>query len=205
MEYLTYFKIEKEIKKDIPNFSVKEKDESNLQKFLCKILFFLKYSNSFTTFYPTVWRPITKEIDRKHNHVILQHEWVHLKDARTLFGKLKPSRFNVFLFSVLYIFPQCLSILALLTFVNLYFLGFLVFLLPFPAPFRYYAELRAYRRTLELTPNKDKEKRVENIAKSLSGSKYYFCIPFKNLIVKDINKSSSPYKEEMDKAMELDI
>lgn len=207
MKYLTFQKLTSEIKKDFPKFSLEEKDSSKLQRFLCVLLYFFKYKHVWTTLYPKIWLPITKDIDKKHNSITLQHEWVHMKDCRSFFGLSSHTWFlNVLMYSILYIFPHWLSLLSLLAIFgsNLWLIS-LVFLLPIPAPFRYIAELRAYRRSIELTPDDFKQERIKKICDNLSSMKYYCCMPFKKLIAKQLVSKPSPYKEEMDKAMKLDF
>lgn len=180
--------------KDIEGFEVLDKEHFKL--FLLWGSVYKKALKRWTALYPCVYRPDVL-FENKHDYKKLQHEWVHLKDAETLFGKLpkKTKRLNLILFSLAYLFPQCLAIFSLLAFVNLWWLLCLLFLLPIPAPFRAMAELRAYRRNVELG------RPPEDIVPAFCRFGYYFMLPFKKKVLKELTKPS-PYKELMDKAIE---
>src|SRR5262245_33910558 len=70
-----------------------------------------------------------------HDYVVLHHELQHIKDS---------IHWGSFWWSLFYLFPQSLSLLALGAFWDLRFLFALVFLLPWPAPFRVHVEARGY-------------------------------------------------------------
>lgn len=119
---------------------IKYKDESWEMKWLN---FFLRWFNpTFMTDFTTVIgytvyftsRSYVENYPRQATQT-LAHEAVHLLDTQRL-------GFPIFAFA--YLFPQVLAIFALLFPVNVYFLFFLLFILPFPAPFRAYLEARAY-------------------------------------------------------------
>lgn len=120
------------------NFKVKFKNESNLMKVLGFLLFFNKnfMETTTTTIGNTIYFPSQHyyNSDKRRTIRVLSHEWIHILDYNT--DKL-------FVFK--YLFPQILSIFALLSFINLWFLLFLIFLLPLPAPFRVKYEMRGYR------------------------------------------------------------
>ena len=84
---------------------------------------------------------------------VIVHESIHLFDSKRFFGPL---------FKFLYLFPQSLAPLALLSLLAFWKIGFiwcLLFLLsiaPIPAPFRYWFELRAYRTQLMFSVKVDK-------------------------------------------------
>ncbi len=186
-------------KKNIKKFDVFNKQDSFFHKFIGKIMFWNSfYMNSFwTTIYPKVWKPI----DAKNNWKTLQHELVHLLDAQTFFGLMPLSLkwINVFLFSILYLSPQIFVLFALGSFYNLWFLLFLVFLLPLPSPGRAFVEIRAYRRTLELEKNNIATSE-NHIIEQFTGPNYYFMFPFKKTL-KNLLAKESPYKDEMDKIL----
>lgn len=179
--------------KEVPGFEILVKEKVWHQKLLTKLAFFVNYLNFWTTLYPKVYKP-EKAVRSSR---VLQHEAVHLLDMQTFFG-LMPSDnaflryFNTFLFAVVYLFPQCLGILAFLALTgNPWWLFCLLFLLPLPAPGRALAELRGYRRSRELgTP-------PDHIVKQFTSKNYYFMFPFKRFVGKKILKES-PYKKVMD-------
>ncbi len=96
---------------------------------------------------------------------ILMHEAVHLLDIKRL-------TFPVFAFG--YLFPQVLVVFALLFPLSAYFLLFLVFILPLPAPFRAYFEARAY--TVDVILGR---RTLQDIIVHFGGWDYYKMFPFK--------------------------
>lgn len=183
------------VEKDIPGFRVGYKSEDDFQKFIASISVWNDYASFTTTIYPIVWFSTRKSVNDRPPIETLQHEWVHLKDYSTFFGWLPflPASVNSKLFSVAYLFPQILAVLALFFPLSPVFLVFLVFALPWPAPFRAYAEARAYRRSAELGYRK------ELALECFGGSDYYWMLPFKPLVEKWL-EGPSPYKEFMDTA-----
>jgi hypothetical protein len=179
----------------IPGFEVRLKKTSRFQRLIGKLAFFNNYMGFWTTMYPKIW---AAELDaaalRKYN--TLQHEGVHLLDAKTLFGLLKrtPAMLNAVLWYILYFFPQCLAVLAIFMVFNRWMALFLLFAAPWPAPFRMISEVRAFRRSLELGADEEK------IVKRFTTSDYYFMWPFEKHVRKLLLKPS-PYKEEMDKLL----
>ena len=186
------------IKDDIPSFKLKWKEDSWLNRQVGKVWKFWARAN--TTLYPCVWADshASWEADPKRKARIMQHEWVHLKDAETFFGLLPKSLkyFNVLLFSMAYGAPQIFALLApiaLLLGAPIGHLAFLLFLLPLPAYGRMKAEMRAYRRTVELGFKPDQ------FVHHFLEKNYYFMWPFKKYVLREMSKPS-PYKELMDKA-----
>lgn len=180
------------LKEKIKGFQIRNKNESVAQKILAKIMFWMPnaMSNTWLTIYPTVWRPTRHDRD----YTTLQHEGVHLLDVQTFFGLLpKNNRWiNMCLFIIVYGFPQIFALLAFLAFYNLWWLLALLFLLPLPAPGRMLAEMRAYRRSVELGRD------VDTIIPNFVTSKYYWMWPFKKHTRKMLTKNS-PYKRQMDR------
>lgn len=180
------------LEKEVPGFKIKIKEDSKFQKFLGKITFWMDYMSAWTTLYPNVWK--SKKTSKRTS--TLQHEGVHDLDAQTLFGifpNLPVLRwFCVGLFYLLYASPQALAILAVLSFLSPWWLLSLALLTPIPAPFRMIAEMRAYRRSVELGRD------PEEIAEKFINSTYYFMWPFKKHVIKQLKKPS-PYREKMDK------
>jgi hypothetical protein len=185
---------------DIEGFDIVHKHKSKFHKFIGKII--PRWLTMSTMLFPKVYMSYTDDEIAQYPRAylrVLQHEWVHLKDAQTFFGLL-PSKLkwlNAILFHISYLLPQFLTIIALLGFVNPLFFLFLVFALPIPSPIRMWTEVRAYRRSYELGANLDK------IIAHFTTSSYYFMWPFKKHITKLITKKSSPYKHQMDVAWKL--
>ena len=149
----------------------------------------------YTTIGQTVYVPddLLKDPDIKSLIRVLTHESIHIMDSK---------RFTDLLFKFLYLFPQSLASLALLSFLaplSLNFLWCLMFLLclaPIPAPFRYWFELRAYRTSILFARKEDKlndeqmEPIYEWITKQLSTSLYYFTWPFPSAIKNHLKNES---------------
>ena len=125
---------------------------------------------------------------------VLVHETVHVADSNRLSGPF---------FKFLYLFPQSLAPLALLSLIGIWqhmFLWCLLFLLclaPIPAPFRYLFELRAYRTQILFSRKDDKltdEQMVpvyECIEKQLCTNLYYWTWPFPKTVRKHLKDESS--------------
>lgn len=153
-----------------------------------------------TTFYPRVYFSDIKTWNDKPlaSARTLQHEWVHLRDAETFFGLLpKKLRYlNVLLFTIAYVSPQVIALLAPLAMMldpthNYMWLLLLGALFPIPSPMRMYAEIRAYRRSRELGAD------VEHMTEAFTTMKYWKMWPFKQAVMK-LLMETSPYKHEMD-------
>jgi hypothetical protein len=93
-----------------------------------------------TTMFGKVYFPSKDFVECNYERAtrIILHEAVHLKDEKE----------SPVFFKLGYLFPQILALLALLAFVNLWFLLFLLALGPWPAPFREKSELRGFEKTL---------------------------------------------------------
>lgn len=178
--------------RDIPKFKISFKDETPFQKLISKLSFWNSYEYYTTTLYPKVH--FASQWSIRHFPVsTLEHEWVHLKDQETFFGlsSKKISWVNVSLFYFSYLIPQVFALLALLAVFNLWWLLCLLFLLPLPAPFRAWAEVRAYRRSIENGNS------PEDVQRAFTGAGYYFMWPFKAHLKKWL-EGDSPYKKEME-------
>lgn len=133
-------------------FNVKYKDKSLFMKFLATILFFNKdfMKNYITTIGSTIYFPDEKFVKENEYSAmkVLAHEIVHVNQAE---------KYGNFLFSTLYLFPQCLSVLSLLAILAVFWLPFLwcllflIFLAPIPAPWRAKFEFEAYIMSLFIT------------------------------------------------------
>jgi hypothetical protein len=168
------------------SFNINYKDTSCFMKIIGMLLFFNKtfMTNYVTTIGNTIYFPNKQFIqdNQQESIEILSHELVHIKQAQK-WGKI--------LFSILYLFPQCLAIFALLAPVSLWFLLFLLFLAPLPAPWRMYFEVGGYTMSLFVIREqlKAQNKTDEQILSVLlgyashfdtifSGSGYWFMWPF---------------------------
>ncbi len=131
-------------------FTVRDKGESNLMKFIGFLLFFNPsfMTNYTTTIGSTVYFPDGYTVRQPEDAArTMGHEGYHLEQIKK-HGRVK--------FSLQYLFPQVLAafaLLALLAFVwlpMLWCLCFLVFLAPLPAPWRVKYEREAYLVTAVL-------------------------------------------------------
>jgi len=155
----------------------------------------------YTTIGQTVYVPdeLLKDPDIKNLIRVLTHESIHIMDSTSLTDPL---------FKFLYLFPQSLASVALLSLLAplsikfLWCLLFLIFLAPIPAPFRYWFELRAYRTSILFARKEDKlsdEQMVpiyEWITKQLSTNLYYFTWPFPGMIMKHLKDESFLNEDE---------
>jgi hypothetical protein len=180
--------LEDDIRAKTPEFKVVHKSEDRRSKILSKFIFWMPYMDVYTTSWPKFLVP-----DTRLRYHVGEHEWVHLIDQETFFGLLPkfPKRLNLILFFVAYGMPQLLSLLSVLAFISPLFLLSLLFLLPLPSPVRMWAEMRAFRRSVELGRDPDL------IVKMFIDKTYFFMWPFKKHVLKMLKKPS-PYKEMMD-------
>ncbi len=136
------------------------------------------YMDMTTTMGNKIWFPSDAYVQENLPANTLEHEWVHMKDAQTFFGWLSflPAALNRMLFSITYLV-----------------------LLPWPGLVRAYAELRAYRRSLELVSDEKREAYKDWVITQFTGPNYLYMWPFPQQIAKLLDKPS-PYKELMDAA-----
>jgi hypothetical protein len=201
----------KALEADIPGFEVSYKTQSKWHRFLGYISVWswgkaddgsrvYGYMGMTTTVYPKVWFE-SPDILSNPPLETLEHEWVHLKDAGTMFGLFKKSsRFWAALWNALYLLiPQGLALLALLAiWVHPAFLLCLLCLAPLPAPFRAVAELRAYRRNVETQgTGTARLLLIDRLKPVFYGWSYYVMWPFPKAVERSL-MLSSPYQEEMD-------
>jgi hypothetical protein len=111
----------------------------------------------------------------------LAHEMVHLLDSR---------RCSWPVFVVGYLFPQIfVAGVLLFPWIGVWALLFLVFLLPLPAPFRAWIEVRAYCLNI-LTAHPAKRARTwEHVMRQFTGWNYYLMMPFPPMLKYWINHS----------------
>ncbi|SFF07778.1 hypothetical protein [Thermoflexibacter ruber] len=181
------------LQKEVP-VRIKYKDESWEMRLL---YFFIKWFNphfmtDFTTVIGyTVYFTNRKFIEQcpKQAMQILAHEAVHLLDTK---------RFSFPIFALAYLFPQVLIVFALLFPINAFYIFFLFFALPLPAPFRAYFEARAY--SLDIILGK---RSIESVIKYFISWDYYKMFPFKEKIVSVLEKYSKYPSQEMKYIMDL--
>ena len=121
------------------------KDESKLMWLLALVLFFNKrLMTRFTTNLGGVIYPPSRkwiEADPQRATRMLVHELQHCLDRE----ELGTAQFGLY-----YLFPQILALLALFAIANPWWLLFLGFLLPLPAPGRVWLESRGYATGMTL-------------------------------------------------------
>lgn len=195
-DYLEYFH-----KKYGYTLTIAPKNSSKLMKLIGWLFDITKISPEFMTRYITTIGDIAyfpdKMLENPDSERMLRisvHESVHIYDSK---------RFSGPLFSFLYLFPQSLAplaLLSLLAFWKVSFLWCLLFLLclaPIPAPFRYLFELRAYRTQLMFSVKTDKAspEQVEEvyawIQKQLCTNLYYWTWPFPSMVKKQLEDKTA--------------
>lgn len=157
------------------------KDESKLMLRLAKVLFFRP---DFLTETVTTWGNILYYPSRQwlgqnpeQGWRELAHGLVHISDLRRV---SKP------VYALSYLFPQCLSLLALGFVHSPYFLLASLFLLPWPAPFRKHWEMRATAMSMATEIWGGKEPSIEEAVSRFSSRRYYWCWPFPALLREEL-------------------
>ena len=160
-------------------FKTKEnKPQGWLNRLISVVLFFNKdYLTKYVTVIGnTIWFPSEEyynEVYEKRPASLLAtllHESRHIEQEKER-GR--------FVHSFLYLFPQILALGALAAPISLWFLLALLFLLPFPSPYRVWAEKEGYRITTAVLywthgypPN------TYSFARQFAGPNYYFMAPW---------------------------
>ena len=169
------------------------KNESNLMRVLS---FFLFFNKNFMTRYITVigrtiYFPSKEWLDENRARAAhaLCHEFVHISDEQNV-GSV--------VFRLSYLFPQCMALFALCGFfVGPAALLFLIFLLPLPAPFRTFWELRGYAMTDAVLFAKHKRfANDEYLLRQFTSPAYYYMWPFKKALRREIEKNRDAIVEE---------
>jgi hypothetical protein len=184
-------------KKYAANIRVVRKEDSWLMKSIgfCLKPFNPRFMSYITTVGTTIYMPdrLLSSGQELQCFNIIAHELQHIIDYKS-----NPARFVLG-----YLFPQCLSLLsifALLGFLNplmFFFLLFLVFLAPLPAPFRYQYELSGYRTSILLGRffyhySPEEMKQIYSwIVKEMTTGSYYFTWPFPSKVEQDLKDESS--------------
>lgn len=165
-------------------FYVKRKRESFLMRIFKYILFFVPgfYTDYITAIGKTIYFPDNSELGSHESLVGVAHEFQHIMDNKN----------HRFYYSLSYLFPQILSLLSIFAIFSPWSFLFLIFLLPIPAPFRKYYEVRGYKASIYtfylflLKENynlKDIKELLNSYAlycseKFFTGPAYYFMWPF---------------------------
>ena len=182
------------------NIQLLPKSSSKLMKAIGWIFGITKISPQFMQrYYTTIGETIYVPDSILENPVVenlvrtVAHETVHIADSNRLTGAL---------FKFLYLFPQSMASVALISLLaplSLKFLWCLLFLLclaPLPAPFRYLFELRAYRMQILFSRKEDKltdEQMIpiyEWIEKQMCTSLYYWTWPFPKTVRKHLQNET---------------
>lgn len=167
-----------------PGLRIVKKEDSRLMRFLAIILFFNKgfMTEYTTTIGKTIYMP-SQTLSSSGTAIIvtLAHEAQHIWDFYRF-------RFMPIPWAILYLFPQILAPLALLSFLAVEYsnwwlvsLSFLIFLAPLPAPFRMIIERRGYLVSLACCHwmwNNADSTTIENVVNQFTGWEYYKMWPF---------------------------
>ena len=173
LQYKRYF-LEQCIRAEFPKFELVDKRHSTLMKVISKVLFF--NPNFMTKFITVIGNKVYVpslpwKITNPYGAIeILCHEWVHMKDAKSM----------KFMFKFLYLFPQIFAILAPLGFWNPWFFLALLCAAPIPAPWRTKLELRGYTMSMAIKWWLRKEEpNYDWYVEQFVGPNYYYMWPFK--------------------------
>lgn len=182
-----YLKMVRDLRTEFPKMKIKYKNETWHQKGLGYLMypFNKNYLKTITTtMFGNIYFPSRKFVNdsRMRATRILTHEREHLRQGK----KDK-------LFGVKYLFPQIFGIFAVLAFVNLWFLLFLLLFLPWPAPWRAKYEYDGYLVNMYFAycyQPSTIDKYIVDMAKNKFGGKtYYFMIWNKDKYVKKFRES----------------
>ena len=161
---------------------IKFKDKSKTMARLAKVLFFKR---NFLTETVTAWNgaiyfpsPAWCKTNPETAWRELAHALVHVNDMHQR---------TIPFYSLLYLFPQCLSLLAFGAVRHPWMAVFLLALLPWPAPFRKHFEMRACAMTLatELWAGTPVDTCPSWLLDRFIGSHYYWCWPFRKQVEKE--------------------
>lgn len=177
--------------RELYDVEVSFKNESKLMRLLSWLLFFNKkfMTKYITVIGKTVYFPSREWLEKNRESAarIMCHEMVHIGDEKMVGSAV---------FRLSYLFPQCMSIFALMGFfVGPIALIFLLFLLPLPAPFRTFWELRGYAMTDAVLFKKYNQFADDDfLTKQFTTSKYYFMWPMKKTLWTEIEKNRERIK-----------
>lgn len=164
----------------IPDLKVVPKEQSRLMRFLGKVLFFVPnfVGRYTTTLGSTIYA--SKQLQEDTLPIpTLAHECQHILDNKRLW----------ILYPVIYLFPQILAVLSLLSTLAIWFsmwhllwLLCLLFLAPIPAPGRVWVEKRGYLMSLVcycwLYDTTLASNQLSFMLQQFTGPAYYFMRPY---------------------------
>ena len=178
------------IRRRFPDAKIVFKNTSRFMRFLGAILYFFnpKFMTHYTTVIgTTIYFPSHEWLESNYENAlsIISHEYVHMIDESKMpFG----------IYKFMYLFPQILvifSLFAFLAFWNswcLFFLGFLIFILPWPAAGRTWIEARGYSMTMFFSEktisgpyNANLDARY--LSRKFTGSSYYWMCRDRDAVV----------------------
>jgi hypothetical protein len=141
-----------------------------------------------TTLGTSVYFPSREWLEQNYERAwrTVCHELVHIEDYR----ECKPSA----LFYVLYAFPHWLALLAILSPILWAWwpLAFLLFLAPWPSPWRRHFEMRAYAMELAvefwLRSSGIPQAMKQEVVDHFTGPAYYWVWPFKAKVAQDVGR-----------------
>ncbi|RMG76004.1 MAG: hypothetical protein D6722_00095 [Bacteroidetes bacterium] len=163
----------------IAPFRIRYKDEAWEMQLLNVLVFWFcpGFLSHFTTVIgSTIYFPSRDYVARYPRSAMrsLAHEAVHLRDAH---------RLSFPLFMALYLFPQGLALGVLLfPFLGPWALLFLLFLLPIPAPGRFWLEARAYAMDYLTAEPGRQAATLDWAVAHFSGWNYYRMFPFSDWV-----------------------
>ncbi|MEO0473227.1 MAG: hypothetical protein AAF206_26670 [Bacteroidota bacterium] len=166
-------------------FRIRYKDEAWEMQLLNLFVFWFcpGFLNHYTTVIgSTIYFPSRYYVETHPQSAMrtLAHEVVHLLDSE---------RLSLPLFMGGYLFPQVLALgVFLFPFIGIWALGFLLFLLPIPAPFRFYAESRAYAMDVLTAQPAYRESMKQAAVSHFSDWNYYKMFPFEDQVKESIDK-----------------
>ncbi|MEM7657914.1 MAG: hypothetical protein AAF399_17445 [Bacteroidota bacterium] len=164
-------------------FRIKYKDEAWEMQLLNVLVFW--FCPTFLTRYTTVIGSTIYFPSRSYIRLhpesamrTLAHEVVHLMDAE---------RYSFLGFSLAYLFPQVL-VLGVFSFpwLGWWAMGFVLFALPMPAPFRFYFESRAYALDLLTGKRENRRATLLQATQHFSSWDYYHMYPFPDQVMQTI-------------------
>lgn len=174
------------------NYSLKPKEKSKFMKFLN---FFLRAVNKnfMTGYITTIGSTVYVPSDRFNNlgrlWPVLAHEACHM---------FRSKKMGSFIHNFLYLFPQVLIFLSLLSLLAIWFSNFwllnllwILCLTPLPAYFRYQEEMSGYLMKMCISwwmYEEIPDSILDHIAEKFLTSDYYWTWPFKKAIYKHLEQ-----------------
>ena len=164
---------------EIVPFQIKYKDESwEMQVLNLFVIWFCpNFLTQFTTVIgSTIYFPSRHYVQIHSDGAMrtLAHEVIHILDM---------DKWSAGLFMGSYLFPQILALgIFTFPFFGFWSLAFLVFLLPIPAPFRYYFEARGYAMDVLTAHPSRRTEMLERALDHFTSWNYYKMFPFEDQV-----------------------